>query len=77
MIDQTPRTLTTVKIPKAIYEDFKVLSKLSKIYLQDITERALFLYVTDTEFRHKISSTYSTYYTGSSFVEEVKNIKSR
>jgi len=69
------RTLTSLKLPKNIYEDFRVLTKVNKMYLQDLTERALFLYVTDSEFRHKIHSTYSTYYTGSAFVENIKQSK--
>ena len=69
------RTLTSLKLPKNIYEDFRVLTKVNKMYLQDLTERALFLYVTDSEFRHKIHSTYSTYYTGSVFVENIKQSK--
>lgn len=69
------RTLTSLKLPKNIYEDFRVLTKVNKMYLQDLTERALFLYITDSEFRHKIHSTYSTYYTGSAFVENIKQSK--
>ena len=69
------KTLTSIKIPKGIYEDFRVLTKMNKMYLQDLTERALFLYITDPDFRHKIHSTYSTYYTGSTFVENIKQSK--
>jgi len=69
------RTLTSIKVPKDIYEDFRVLTKINKMYLQDLTERALFLYITDSEFRHKIHSTYNTYYTGSAFVEQIKITK--
>jgi|APCry1669190288_1035285.scaffolds.fasta_scaffold147569_2 hypothetical protein len=71
----TERMLTSIKVPKAIYEDFRALTKLNKMYLQDLTERSMFLYITDSEFRHKIHSTYSTYYTGSVFVDEVKMLK--
>jgi len=69
------RILTSIKVPKDIYEDFRVLTKINKMYLQDLTERALFLYITDSEFRHKIHSTYNTYYTGSAFVEQIKITK--
>ena len=69
------RTLTSIKLPKGIYEDFRVLTKLNKMYLQDLTERALFLYITDSDFRHKIHSTYNTYYTGSAFVDQIKQTK--
>jgi hypothetical protein len=71
------RTLTSIKISKSIYEDFKVLSKRSKMFLQDLTDRSMFLYITDSDFRHKIHSTYNTYYTGSAFVDQIKqsNVK--
>jgi len=71
------RTLTSIKVPKDIYEDFRVLTKINKMYLQELTERALFLYITDSEFRHKIHSTYNTYYTGSAFVDQVKQTITR
>jgi hypothetical protein len=74
MISQE-KTLTSIKVPKSVYEDFRVLTKMNKMYLQDLTERALFLYITDAEFRHKIHSTYNTYYTGSAFVENIKQSK--
>ncbi len=74
MISQE-KTLTSIKVPKSVYEDFRVLTKMNKLYLQDLTERALFLYITDSDFRHKIHSTYSTYYTGSAFVENIKQSK--
>ena len=71
------RTLTSIKISKSIYEDFKVLSKRSKMFLQDLTDRSMFLYIPDSDFRHKIHSTYNTYYTGSAFVDQIKqsNVK--
>jgi hypothetical protein len=74
MISQE-KTLTSIKVPIGIYEDFRVLTKMNKMYLQDLTERALFLYITDAEFRHKIHSTYNTYYTGSTFVDQIKHTK--
>lgn len=70
--DMSQRTLTSIKVPKSLYEDFRVLTKLNKLYLQDLTERAMFLYITDSDFRHTIHSTYSTYYTGSGFVDQIK-----
>jgi hypothetical protein len=70
--DMSQRTLTSIKVPKTIYEDFRVLTKMNKLYLQDLTERSLFLYITDADYRHKIHSTYSTYYTGSEFVDQLK-----
>jgi predicted house-cleaning NTP pyrophosphatase (Maf/HAM1 superfamily) len=69
------KTLTTVKIPKLTYEDFRVLTKMNKMSLQDLTDRAVYLYVVDSEFRHKIHCAYNTYYTGSAFVESIKHTK--
>ena len=71
------RTLTSIKVPVVLYEDFRTITKLNKMYLQDLTERSMFLYITDSDFRHKIHSTYSTYYTGSAFVDEVRKIKAK
>jgi len=76
MIQEQQRVLTSIKLPKGIYEDFKVLTKINKMYLQDLAERSVFLYITDPEFRHKMHSTYSTYYTGSQFVDDIKKLKS-
>jgi hypothetical protein len=73
--DMSQRTMTSIKVPKVIYEDFRLLTKINKLYLQDLTERALFLYITNADFRHQIHSTYSTYYTGSEFVNQLKVIK--
>lgn len=64
-IEKTKRSVTSVKIPDQLYEDFKVMAVRTKMNLQDIVERTLFLYLTDNDHRQKIHETYSTYYTGS------------
>lgn len=66
------RTTTSVKIPENLYEDFKIMSIRSKINLQEIVERTIFMYITDSSFRQKIHENYSTYYTGSDLVETLK-----
>ena len=66
------RTITSVKIPDILYEDFKIMSIRSKINLQEIVERSIYMYITDSDFRQKIHERYSTYYTGSSFVDAIK-----
>jgi len=66
------RTITSVKIPENLYEDFKIMSIRSKINLQEIVERSIYMYITDSDFRQKIHERYSTYYTGSSFVDAIK-----
>jgi hypothetical protein len=64
-IEKTKRVITSVKIPETLYDDFKVMSIRTKMNLQDIVERSIYLYLTSNEHRLKIHETYSTYYTGS------------
>jgi hypothetical protein len=64
-IEKAKRSITSVKIPDVLYEDFKVMSIRTKMNLQDIVERSIYLYLTNNEYRQKIHETYSTYYTGS------------
>jgi hypothetical protein len=68
-IEKTKRVITSVKIPDRLYEDFKVMSVRTKMNLQDIVERSIFLYLTNNEHRLKLHETYSTYYTGSSLLQ--------
>lgn len=72
MINKAKRVITSVKIPETLYEDFKVTSVKTKINLQDIVERAMYMYLTDSKFRQTIHEQYSTYYTGSSLIEAIK-----
>jgi len=72
MISKAKRVITSVKIPETLYEDFKVTSIKTKINLQDIVERAMFMYLTDSEFRKSIHEQYNTHYTGSSIIEAIK-----
>jgi hypothetical protein len=66
------RTITSVKIPENLYEDFKIMSVRSKINLQEIVERTIYMYITDPTFRQKIHEKYSTYYTGSDIINAIK-----
>jgi hypothetical protein len=68
-VEKTKRSVTSVKIPNVLYEDFKIMAVRTKMNLQDIVERTLYLYLTDNEHRMKIHETYSTYYTGSSLLK--------
>lgn len=72
MDNKLKRVITSVKIPQTLYEDFKVTSVKTKINLQDIVERAMYMYLTDSEFRKNIHGQYNTYYTGSSIIESIK-----
>lgn len=67
-IQNVKRNITSVKIPETLYDDFKILSVRTKMGLQDLVERSMYLYMTNNEFRAKIHETYSTYYTGSAIV---------
>ena len=72
MTNKAKRVITSVKIPQTLYEDFKVTSVKTKMNLQDIVERALFMYLTDSKFRQTIHEQYNTYYTGSTLIEAIK-----
>jgi hypothetical protein len=72
MIAKTKRVITSVKIPETLYDDFKITSIKSKMNLQDIVERSIFMYLTDSKFRQTIHEQYNTYYTGSSLIEAIK-----
>lgn len=72
MVGKTKRVITSVKIPQVLYEDFKVTSVKTKMGLQDIVERSIYMYLTDSNFRQTIHEQYNTYYTGSSIIEAIK-----
>jgi hypothetical protein len=48
------KSLTSVKVDKEIYEQFKQLSSSKKFYLQDLVNKSLHLFVNDTNFRDQI-----------------------
>jgi hypothetical protein len=72
MVNKTKRVITSVKIPQTLYEDFKITTVKTKLGLQDIVERAMYMYLTDTQFRQSIHEQYNTHYTGSSIIEAIK-----
>ena len=72
MISKSKRVITSVKIPQVLYEDFKVTTVKTKMSLQDIVERTMFMYLTDSGFRQSIHEQYNTYYTGSTLIESIK-----
>jgi hypothetical protein len=61
----TQQQLTSVKVNTSLFEDFKIACVKTKLSFQKLTDRAMFLYVTDTDFRSQINGTINTYYTGS------------
>ena len=72
MVTKAKRVITSVKIPQVLYEDFKVTSVKTKMNLQDIVERAMFMYLTDSNFRQSVHEQYNTYYTGSTLIDAIK-----
>jgi hypothetical protein len=69
MITKTKRSTTSLKIPETLYEDFKVSCIRSKMNLQEVLERALFLYMTDEDFQKTIYNQVNVYYTGSTNIK--------
>ena len=47
--------LTSVKVLKSLYNKFKVKTINTKISLQKITNRSVYLYLNDNSFRDKIN----------------------
>lgn len=72
MVSKTKRVITSVKIPETLYEDFKITSIRTKMNLQDIVERTMYMYLTDSNFRAKLHEQYNTYYTGSEIINAIK-----
>ena len=72
MLNKSKRVINSVKIPEVLYEDFKVTSVKTKMSLQDIVERTMFMYLTDSKFRQSVHEQYNTYYTGSNLIEAIK-----
>ena len=59
--------LTSVKLIKGLYDDFKVQTVNSDMSLQKLTNRALELYLEEQDFRTKIETTQSLSISGSNF----------
>lgn len=57
--------LTSVKIPEDLFEQFKIACVKYKFSVQKLTERCMFMYLTDEEFRKQIHNQLDTNYTGS------------
>ena len=49
--------LTSVKVHEDLYQEFKVLSVRYKFSFQKLADRAIFLYLTDEDFRARIHNT--------------------
>ncbi len=51
-----PMTLTSVKVKTDLFNDFKVECVRRKFSFQKLADRSLFLYLTDEDFRKKITN---------------------
>ena len=49
-------TLTSVKVQSDLFENFKIECVKHKFSLQKLADRALFLYLTDENFRKQITN---------------------
>jgi len=49
-------TLTSVKIKSDLFENFKIECVKRKFSFQKLADRAIYLYLTDEDFRKQISS---------------------
>jgi len=49
--------LTSVKVNSKLFDDFKIMCVRTKLSLQKLTDRAMYLYVTDSEFKQQINNT--------------------
>ena len=63
----TKLKLTSVKIIKDLYNDFRHASIDDDINLQKLVNRCMMLYITDEEFRDKVSEEAKLTESGSSF----------
>ncbi len=57
--------LTSVKVPEDLFEQFKIACVKYKFSVQKLTERSMYLYLTNEEFRKSIHNQLDTQFTGS------------
>lgn len=56
----TEKTLTTVRVDPELWVQFKEICKDQKFTFQKLTERSIFLYLTDPQFKNKIRNQQNT-----------------
>ena len=56
MSNKKPMTLTSVKVQTDLFNDFKVECVRRKFSFQKLADRAIHLYLTDEDFRKKITN---------------------
>ena len=52
--------LTSVKVPEDLFEQFKIACVRHKFSVQKLTERCMFLYLTNEDFRKNIHNQLDT-----------------
>lgn len=52
--------LTSVKVPEDLFEQFKIACVKYKFSVQKLTERSMYLYLTDEDFRKQIHNQLDT-----------------
>ena len=57
--------LTSVKVPEDLFEQFKIACVKYKFSVQKLTERSMYLYLTNDEFRKQVHNQLDTEFTGS------------
>jgi hypothetical protein len=71
MTKKIQRTTTTIKLNEEAYSDFKIMAIKTKFNLQELVERAMYMYLTDTSYRYKIHQLINTEYTGSDLINSI------
>ena len=56
MTNSKEMTLTSVKVRSKLFENFKIECVKRKFSFQKLADRAIFLYLTDEDFRKKINN---------------------
>ena len=56
MANAKKMTLTSVKVKSDLFENFKIECVRRKFSFQKLADRALFLYLTDEDFRKQITN---------------------
>ena len=56
MINKKPMTLTSVKVKSDLFENFKIECVKRKFSFQKLADRSLYLFLTDDDFRKKITN---------------------
>jgi hypothetical protein len=56
MANKAKMTLTSVKVQSDLFENFKIECVKRKFSFQKLADRAIYLYLTDEDFRRKITN---------------------